>query len=263
MTEELTSLAGRRVKQVLELKQKKYRERYGLFLMEGVRSVEDAVSQKIENGALYVTHEAAALSRVSEIIGCAKILSWDIFFVTDAIMKACSGTEHGQGIFAVLPIPKRKLSDISAAPSDTFVLLDGVQDPGNMGTILRTAAAAGVTGVILTVGSADPYEEKAVRASMGSILRLPVYTRVTLDELDEFLRRNRLPLFAMMLEGGKPYRDVSGIVGGVFAFGNEGAGISKEVAARADVKLYVPMAAGVESLNVAVCAGIVLFHFKR
>lgn len=259
--EELTGLSGRRVKRALDLKQKKYRKLYGEFLMEGVRSAEDAVSQHIEGASLFVTKETAEEPRARAVIAAAEDLSWHVYRVTEAIMEKLSGTEHGQGMLAVLPMRKRELFETETGPADRFVLLDAVQDPGNMGTILRTAAAAGVTGVILTTGCTDPYAEKAVRASMGSILRLPVYENVTTEELRAFLSKSGLPLVALTLEGGRPYREVSEIGGAVFAFGNEGAGISPEVLCLAEEKLYVPMKAGVESLNVSVCAGIILFHF--
>ena len=261
--EELTSLNGRQVKRILELKQKKYRERYGLFLMEGIRSAEDALLQGFQNASLYVTRETAAEVRADAVIKRARVQGWRITFVTEAVMNKLSGTEHGQGMLAVLPIPKRELSECKPDADAKFVLLDAVQDPGNMGTILRTAAAAGISGVILTEGCTDPYAEKAVRSSMGSILRMPVYTHVTPEELDAFMKETGLPLLALTLEGGRPYREVSEIRGGIFAFGNEGAGISSDIVKRADEKLYVPMAGGVESLNVSVCAGIVLFHFKH
>ncbi len=259
--EELTSLANRRVKQAMELKQRKYRERDGLFVMEGTRSAEDALAQEIADVSLFVTPEAVKTPRVQALVGRAEIFGWRVFSVTEPMIKKMSSAVHGQGVLAVLPKPRRNLPEAPVEPG-LYVLLDAVQDPGNVGTILRTAAAAGVRGVLLTEGTADPYGEKAVQSSMGSILRLPVYEKVTTETLDAFLLRTGYPLIGTALLGGKPYRDVSLGANAVVAFGNEGAGLSEEILRRCKERLYIPMAGGVESLNVSVAAGIILFHLK-
>ncbi len=260
--EELTSLANRRVKQAMELKQRKYRERYGLFVMEGTRSAEDALALSVADVSLFVTIEAMESPRVSRLAERAEAFGWRVFSVTEPIMRKMSSAVHGQGVLAVLPKPARKLFEAPAEPG-LYVLLDAVQDPGNVGTILRTAAAAGVKAVLLTEGTTDPYAEKAVQSSMGSILRLPVYERVTTEELDAFLLRTKLPLIGTALLGGKPYREVSCGPDAVVAFGNEGAGLSEEILHRCEERLYIPMAGGVESLNVSVAAGIILFGLKE
>ncbi len=260
--EELTSLANRRVKQAMELQQKKYRERYGLFVMEGTRSAEDALALETRGVSLFVTAEAMGNPRVAALVTQAENFGWDVFSVTEPVMRKMSSAVHGQGVLAVLPKPSRKLSD-APVESGLYVLLDAVQDPGNVGTILRTAAAAGVKGVLMTEGTTDPYAEKAVQSSMGSILRLPVYERVTTEELDAFLFRTKLPLIGTALSGGRPYREVSFKTDAVVAFGNEGAGLSEEILRRCEERLYIPMAGGVESLNVSVAAGIILFGLKE
>ena len=260
--EELTSLANRRVKLAMELKQKKYRERYGLFVMEGTRSAEDALALETTGASLFVTAEAMGNPRVAALVMRAENFGWDVFSVTEPMMRKMSSAVHGQGVLAILQKPQRKLSD-APAESGLYVLLDAVQDPGNIGTILRTAAAAGVKGVLLMEGTTDPYAEKAVQSSMGSILRLPVYERVTTEELDAFLLRTKCPLIGTALSGGRPYREVSCGPDAVVAFGNEGAGLSEEILRRCKERLYVPMAGSVESLNVSVAAGIILFGLKE
>ena len=260
--EELTSLTNRRVKQAIELKQRKYRERYGLFVMEGTRSAEDALALGTPGVSLFVTMDAIQLSRVAALVMRAEDFGWQVFSVTEPMMRKMSSAVHGQGVLAVLPKPERNLVDAPSEPG-LYVLLDAVQDPGNMGTILRTAAAAGVKAVLLTEGTTDPYAEKAVQSSMGSILRLPIYERVTPKDLDVFLSRTELSLIGTALSGGKSYREVSCRENVVVAFGNEGAGLSEEILRRCEERLYIPMEGGVESLNVSVAAGIVLFGLKE
>ena len=261
--ERISSLNNRWVKLASQLKMKKYRERTGRFLMEGLRSAEDALAQGYSDAVCFVTAEAAAEARVQALMERAKEKHWLFLETGQAIMKALSGTEHGQGILAILARPSADISLLLQPLHGHYVLLDGVQDPGNMGTILRTAAAAGCRGLLLMEGCTDPYAEKAVRSSMGSILRMPVYEHVSVGDVERIRTRSGLPLIGTTLEGGVPYRRAGRIRDAIFVFGNEGNGVSREVLALCDRRLYIPMAGGVESLNVAASAAVLLFHFME
>ncbi len=261
MIEEITSRNNQWVKCALQLKQKKFRDRYGLFLMEGLRSVEDAVNQKRERCTCFLTAPQLSNERCRLLLEKAETLGWRILQVTDGLMKELSGTEHGQGILVMAPKNQPDPEDLLFAKDGFYVLLDSVQDPGNMGTILRTAAAAGAKAVLLTKGCTDPFAEKAVRSSMGSILRIPVYENLSVDFIQKIKEETPLSLYGTALKNAKPYKEISGVSSGIFMFGNEGNGIRPELLDLADQNLYIPLAGTVESLNVSVAAAVILFHF--
>ena len=259
--EEITSRNNKWIKRALQLKQKKFRDRYGMFLMEGLRSTEDAIHQDIRDCVCLIQKDQLASERVQAMVEAGKKLHWLFLCPDDSLMKLLSGTEHGQGIILLV---KKKIYDKEALlekKDGFFVVLDAVQDPGNMGTILRTAAAAGVDAILLTKGSTDVYAEKAVRSSMGSILRIPVYEDIDISFLMEWKQKSGLPLYGTALENARPYKEIGELHKGIFIFGNEGNGISQELLALADQNLYIPLAGTVESLNVSIACGIILFHF--
>ena len=261
--ERISSAGNRWIKLATQLKIKKYRARTGQFLMEGVRSAEDALGQGYRDAVCFISDEAAAEPRVQALIRSGEDARWRFLLVEEALMKTISGTEHGQGVVVILHRKTRPLSDLMRPLFGHYLLLDAVQDPGNMGTLLRTAAAAGCRGVLLTEGCTDPYAEKAVRSSMGSILRMPVYEHLTLDDIRAVRREGKLPLVGTALEDAVPYRSAPPLPDAVFVFGNEGNGIRPELLALCDRRLFIPMAGGVESLNVAASAAVLLFHFME
>ncbi len=261
MIEEITSRNNQWVKCALQLKQKKFRDRNGLFLMEGLRSVEDAVNQHIERCVCFLTEGQLENPRCRELLEEAERLHWRLLSISDGLMKELSGTEHTQGILLIVAKRQHSREDLLTAKDGFYVLLDSVQDPGNMGTILRTAAAAGAKAVLLTKGCTDPYAEKAVRSSMGSILRIPVYENLTLEDIREIKESSALPLYGTALQDAVPYKEISAPTAGIFMFGNEGNGIRSELLALADQNLYIPLAGTVESLNVSAACAVILFHF--
>lgn len=259
--EHITSTANRWVKLAAQLKIKKYREKNRKFLLEGLRSTEDAFRQGRRDAVCLLSKDMCDEPRAAAMIAEARDLHWLFLTVSDEIMKKISGTEHGQGILAILPYEPADIETLMKPLNGHYVVLDGVQDPGNLGTILRTAAAAGCRGVLLTEGTADPYAEKTVRSSMGSVLRLPVYEHVTASALRRIRSASGIPFVATALEDSMPYTECGPLPDAFFIFGNEGNGISKDVLALSDRRLIIPMAGSVESLNVSASAAIILFRF--
>ena len=176
-------------------------------------------------------------------------------------MHLLSGTEHGQGILLLCRKQHHDLSELLHPLKGYYVVLDSVQDPGNMGTILRTCAAAGVKGLILTEGCTDIYAEKVVRSSMGSILRLPIYEGASIPFLKEWKQVSGLPFYGTALQNARPYKEIGPVSQAVFFFGNEGNGIREDILSLTDDNLYIPLPGHVESLNVSIAAAVILFHF--
>lgn len=260
--EYITSRNNHLIRIALQLKQKKYRDRYDAFLLEGLRSAEDACSQCIGGCTCFISEEILGNSRLSRIVDAANPLNWQFYSVTPGIMKLISGTEHGQGIMVISHKKKYDRNDLLKPLKGHYVVLDSVQDPGNMGTILRTAAAAGVQAVILTEGCTDVYAEKVVRSSMGSILRIPIYEHVDIEFLKEFKDSCGIPFLGTALHHSISYKEAGAVPDGVFVFGNEGNGIRPEILDMTDKNLYIPLQGNVESLNVSIAAAVILFHFS-
>lgn len=177
--EHITSKNNRWIRLAIRLKQKKYRDKNKMFLMEGLRNAEDVQNQEISDIVCLVQSGRAENGSVQHIFERGENLHWLFCEVEEPLMRLISGTENGQGIILLVKQPYvMDYPQLLNGLHGKYVLLDTVQDPGNVGAIIRTAAAAGCSGVLLTKGSADPYSEKVVRSSMGSILRLPILSLI-------------------------------------------------------------------------------------
>ena len=182
--EHITSKNNRWIRLAIRLKQKKYRDKNKMFLMEGLRNAEDVQNQEISDIVCLVQSGRAENGSVQHIFERGGNLHWLFCEVEEPLMRLISGTENGQGIILLVKQPYvMDYPQLLNGLHGKYVLLDTVQDPGNVGAIIRTAAAAGCSGVLLTKGSADPYSEKVVRSSMGSILRLPIYHDLDIESV--------------------------------------------------------------------------------
>src|SRR5574338_1365425 len=199
----------------------------------------------------------AALADAASRAGARTIL------VTDPVLDAISPVRHPSGVVALARRPTASIAEVLAPTPQRVVVLVGVQDPGNVGAIVRAAEACGATGVIATAGTADPFGWKAMRGGMGSTFRMPVCTRQPLDVVLAVLRKRGIGLLATVPRNGTPLPD--GDLTGPIALllGAEGAGLPADAAAASDIQITIPMHAPVESLNVAVAAAIVLYEAAR
>jgi TrmH family RNA methyltransferase len=245
-----------------DLKRRKARERRELFVAEGVRAVEELLrSPVVVRGAL----ATAALRESAR--GNALLASLDARGirreeVSEKDFLSAADTEHPQGVIAIAAVPAHTFRSLGPQLATTvrLLVLDAIQDPGNAGTLVRTGAALGVAAVIALPGTADLWNAKAVRAAAGAHFRIPAL-HGTADELLAFLRAHKIALWGtaangVSLEAVKPSKRLA------IAVGNEGGGLSPVIRAAADRTVALPMAAGVESLNVAVAAGIILYALR-
>lgn len=263
MMETITSKNNQWIKKASQLKNKKYRDKFNMFLLEGMRSVDDACIQGIAGCTCLVAESLKEKEKILSLVNRSAILEWRFFAVRDDLMHLIVGTEHSQGIILLAEKKVCVAENLLKSFHGHYVLLDQIQDPGNMGTIIRTAAAAGVQGLLLTEGCCDIYSEKVVRSSMGSIFRIPIYTNIHIDFLKKLIEERAIPFYAAALQNATPYREV--IIGedAVFVFGNEGNGISSDILALSMRNIYIPMKSSVESLNVSAAAAIILFHYLQ
>jgi TrmH family RNA methyltransferase len=247
---------------IRDLGRRRGRERRGLALAEGVRLVEEALAAGVAirgaavSPALEGTTRGTALKRV---LADRRVPLEEISL---AELDALADTEHPQGIVAVIEPRRWTLDDIPAGPGVTLVL-DAVQDPGNVGTILRTAHALGAAGVIALKGTADLVNPKVLRGSMGSAFRFPAVPAGEADLLDWASARGAA-LWVTSADGEPLRRDAVRAAGAVLmVVGNEGAGVGSSLASRAARRVAIPIRSGAESLNVAVASGILLYEALR
>ncbi|WP_371370703.1 TrmH family RNA methyltransferase [Sporomusa aerivorans] len=267
MTEFISSPANKLIKEVASLHNKKYRDNLGKFLAEGVRLVEEcAISGWPIEFCLY-TESAASHDRTLRLIKKLAAADCQMIVVPESVYNKISDTEQPQGIMAVLKKRRYAIEDMMSAAGNKLpllVILDGIQDPGNVGTIIRTADAAGCTGVIALKGSADVYAGKTVRAAMGSLFHLPIVEGVSAAELVTILNKFQINLLATGLQKKSVlYYQANFNRPVCIILGNEGQGVSKEMLEAADACLNIPLAGQAESLNVSVAAGIILYEAIR
>lgn len=256
---ELTGLQNPLVKAAAELKQKKYRQQRGEFLAEGLRTAEEAVAFKAAQQIFYTATED---ERTLQLLEKAASMQLKLTCVSEAVMKKIADTETPQGIIAVCHMQEQPLEQLLAS-GKLLLVLDRVGDPGNIGTMLRTADAAGVGGIILLKGTADIYAPKTVRSSMGSLFHVPVLSGVAEQEFIDNAKKAGYQLLVTALDGADNLyqADLKGRL--AFVMGNEAGGVSASLLQQADKRVFIPMRGKAESLNVAMAAGIVMFEAMR
>jgi TrmH family RNA methyltransferase len=264
MMEEIVSLKNRLVKNTAILKQKKYRDETGLFIAEGVRLVEDAANSDWEIACAFCTEKGLGDERGAKAIAKLKERGTKVYKVKNEIYAKMCDTDAPQGIMAVV---RKKLcgeKDLLAKGDAPFiVVLDGLQDPGNVGTIIRTAEAAGCSGVIMTKKTADLFSCKVVRATMGAVFRLPIVNGASPESVVEFAKSRGLIIKATALDGAAEYYRADMTEPLLLVLGNEGSGVSEYFLANAAERLFIPMRGGAESLNVAAAAAVLIYEAVR
>lgn len=247
--EHITSLKNPKVLRWKSLKDRKGRRETGCFLAEGRKMAEEAVASRFPVEALLVDEERLEEFSLPEDIS--------VYALPAHVLAAVCDTKTPQGIAAVVRMGS------TAQVGDRVVAMDGVQDPGNVGTIIRTADAAGLDGIILSEQCADVFSPKTLRATMGSIFRMPMVVTEDLPGYLTSLRENGYSVISSQLDGEPFYQRKP--VGDKFCLiiGNEGNGISDAVKATATHKVKLPMRGGAESLNAAIAAGIMMYDLMR
>ena len=264
MTEIITSPQNKFIKLAASLKQKKYRDELSLFIVEGVRLVEEAAKSNWLIETCIYTTVALEQERVQQIIADLKSKNCRMIQVTAIIYDKITDTIEPQGIMAIAQKNVYRLCDVlTGGENPFFVVLDELQDPGNVGTIIRTAAAAGCTGVILTKGSTDVFANKVVRASMGSIFNVPIFEGLTTSEVIYYFAQHSIDILATSLESSNVYFKVNLNKSIAVVFGNEGNGVSHQLLENAQDRLYIPLLGNVESLNVAASVAVILYEVVR
>lgn len=244
-----------------DLKRRKARDRHQLFVAEGVRAVEELLRSPLAIRGVLMGPQLRDAPRGALLADAVSSRGLVACEVTPLEFASAAETESPQGILAIAEVPRRSFADVPADWGGVVVVLDAVQDPGNVGTILRTAAALGARATIALPGTVDLWNAKVVRSAMGAHFRHTAFS-ATWSELDAF-RAEAGALLAAADAGGEPASTAGRAPRMVLVVGNEGAGLSADARARADRLVSIPIAADVESLNVAVATGILLYTFSQ
>lgn len=274
----LTSVNNDRVKDITKLiKSAKRRRESRSFVAEGIRLVSEVPPEKLIS--LYIEEtfyekldksqdydesdfERDFRDRIMALIKAAEEKE-SFFLVNDAVMYKLSDTETPQGILAVVEMQDMEAENLLTDDDMPFIIvMDGLQDPGNMGTIIRTAEGAGVTGILISSDSVDPYSPKVVRATMGALFRMKLCISTDLKEDISLLKEKGITVFGTHLSG-KEFYDEDFRIPSAFLIGNEGRGLKDDVAETADRLLRIPMKGRVESLNAGVSAAVVMYEVLR
>lgn len=257
----ITSVSNAKVKQVVQWQGKaRERKKDGIFLAEGIKMFGEAPLDWIREA--YVTESALEkLSQVPETKEKLDQISWEK--VSDEVMEKMADTQTPQGILTILKRPSYELEPFLHNNNALFLILEDLQDPGNLGTIMRTSEGAGVTAVIMNKTTVDIFNPKTIRATMGSIYRIPFIFADDLKGIMQIMKANQVKTYAAHLAGTTYYTGHSFQEPTAFLIGNEGNGLSKEITEMADFFIKIPMEGKLESLNAAVAAALLVYEAKR
>lgn len=240
----IESVNNLKIKQIAKLHARKDRKKTGQFLLEGFHLVEEAAKSNIDIEMILTVNP----DKLTEIMVENSKQQYEITF---KIAEKLSQTEAPQGIYAVCNMPV-----IDDVQMNRVLYLDRIQDPGNVGTIIRTADAAGMDAVIIAKGTVDIYNDKVLRASQGSVFHIPVLEM----DFEEARQKVNGKVMGTSLDNSVDYHQVEKTDSFLLVLGNEGQGVDQSILNQTDVNLYVPIHGKAESLNVAVCAGILMYH---
>lgn len=244
-------------KECKKLKERKWRNKYSKYIIEGFRLIEEGFKAFLPIDIVFISDRCDE-EKLSEYLG-EHLNKAKVYKIKDSLLRELSSTEEPQGVVAVAKMKEWELNK----ENNFYILCDKLQDPGNLGTIIRTSHAAGVGGIILTKGTVDIYNDKVLRSTMGSVFHIPViYDDEEYSKLNE-LKEAGYKLVSTSLEDSLDFydADLSGKI--IISVGNEGNGVSNEIFQLSDVRVKIPMPGGAESLNVAIATSVVIYEKVR
>lgn len=253
----ITAASNSRIKRLVQLNQKaKVRRTEDVFVVEGAKMFLEAPTERIQE--VYISE---SFSKMEECRGKLAQTGYDV--VTDELFRKISDTQTPQGILCVIRQYHYNIEDLLKKDDAFLLVLEDIQDPGNLGTIMRTGEGAGIDGVIMSRNTVDLYNPKTIRSTMGSIYRMPFVYVEDLQEALQLLKRAGVHTYAAHLEGKNSYTQEDYRSKTAFLIGNEGNGLKEETAKAADTYIRIPMDGQVESLNAAIAAALLMYEGRR
>ncbi len=253
----ITSTSNPQIKRLLQLQKKaKARDEENVFIVEGLRMFAEVPKNRVEK--VYISESLYNRKKLD-----LNLQDFPLEILSDQVFGHVSDTKTPQGILCVVKREKYDLEELLQVEKPHFIVLDNLQDPGNMGTIVRTAEAAGVDAVFMSQDCVDIYNPKTIRSTMGSIYRMPFIYIEDIPNLLDIFRKNGVKSYAAHLNGEKFYDQEDYSSGTAVLIGNEGNGLRDEVTEKADILVKIPMHGKVESLNAAIAASVLMFEVFR
>lgn len=255
----ITSKDNELIKHIRKLKDKKYRDESNEYVVEGVKLVEEAVKENAKIKQIIVCEDTTRTYEIPTHI-MLEIAKYECISVSDKIFNIITQVTNPQGIMAI--IEKNEQNAKIDYTQDIIVVLDDVQDPGNLGTILRTVDSIGLNQIIVSKGTADAFNSKVVRSTMGAIFRIKIIEVENLAQAIKEMRKHHFKLMVTSLQTKNSIYDID-FYKKIIVIGNEANGVSKEIQDMADEKAKIPMLGRTESLNASVAAGVVMYEYVR
>ena len=255
----ITSKDNELIKHIRKLKDKKYRDESNEYVVEGVKLVEEAVKENAKIKQIIVCEDTTRTYEIPTHI-MLEIAKYECIYVSDKIFNIITQVTNPQGIMAI--IEKNAQDTQIDYTQDIIVALDDVQDPGNLGTILRTVDSIGLNQIIVSKGTADAFNSKVVRSTMGAIFRIKIIEVEELAQAIKEMRKHHFKLMVTSLQTENSIYDID-FNKKIIVIGNEANGVSKEIQDMADEKAKIPMLGRTESLNASVAAGVVMYEYVR
>lgn len=255
----ITSKDNETIKNIKKLKDKKFRDEAGVYVIEGIKMIKEAIEEKASIKKIVICEECLKAGDIEQKI-LYEIAKYDCIYVNSKVYNSLTDVVAPQGILAVIAKPN-KGTKINY-DQDIILALDGIQDPGNLGTILRTADSVNLKQILVTKNTADAYNPKVVRSTMGAILRIKIIETEDLAKTLKEAKKNKFKIVATSLDTNNSIYDIS-YNKKVIVIGNEANGVSKEIQELADNRVKIPMLGKTESLNASVATGIMLYEYVR
>ena len=250
----ITSTGNAQIKNLIQLQKKsKARREQGVFVAEGIKMYREAPGELVEK--VYISKSFA---EKAEIPGLR-----DAEVVEDRVFQSAADTKTPQGIMAIVRQQHYQAEEIMQGETPLLLILENIQDPGNLGTIIRTAEGAGVTGIIMSSDTVDIYNPKTIRSTMGSVYRMPFAYESDMKAVMQELRQRGIKTYAAHLKGVHNYDEPDYRTGCAFLIGNEGNGLTETLAEQAEEYIRIPMSGQVESLNAAVASALLMYEANR
>jgi rRNA methylases len=259
---QITSLANPLVKDLRALQMKKHRDETGLFLGEGLKLVTDALEEDWPVVTLCFSPAAKANDRVMQAAARVRARGGDVLEAGEAVIAKITRRDNPQMVVGVFRQRLKALDTVRIGANEVWVALEGVKDPGNLGTVIRTVDSVGAKGVILVGETCDPFSMEAVRATMGSLFHVPL-VRTGVDAFLAFARSSGARLVGTHLAATQDYRTLASPAPTILLMGNEQSGLPEHLARACDVRAKIPMAGRADSLNLAIATGIMLYELRR
>ena len=245
----------------MQLYKRKHRTTHQEFVAEGYRTVIDMLPTGTVRYVIINT-ESIKQEQLHPLLSLCETYDVQVCSISKSLWKGIETTVHGQGVIAVVCQKVRRLEDFRVKENALYVLIDGVQDPGNLGTVIRTAVGAGVEAMFLTPNTVDIYNEKTVRSTMSGLCKLPIYINVSTDDVVR-LKESGIKLYGTVLEGSVDYGQPTYEGATMITLGNEANGISEDILQLVTQRISIPMYGPMESLNVAIAGALCMYKVQE